>query len=280
MEGAPALVLAINRHARATLSAELPEDARTPSPLHLAVSAALNANPHELKRLKIDTGHLFHDGRKLGLGSSAAACVAAIALLGRASDSNDQIFKRALDAHRHLQSGLGSGFDVAASTYGGALIYRQGAQPAPVRLPKGFHWKAFAWNRAASSRDAIERWRALRDHGQLLEAAHKLPRSMQSSASGLLDLIEEFQERILELDSLYSLAIATPEQQALAARAKKIGDAMGTKMLFKQSGAGGGDVGIALATSIQALQSFSDIAVQSGLKPLDLAIDTQGVVRD
>lgn len=280
LEGAPALVLAINRHARATLSASVREDAKMPSPLHLAVCAAVNTGSNELCRLKIDTDRLFHKGRKLGLGSSAAACVAAVALLGRAADSKDQIFERALDAHRRLQSGLGSGFDVAASTYGGALIYSQAAQPTPAPLPKGFHWKAFAWNRPVSSRDAIERWRAVRKSEQLLEAASKLPRSIQSSASSLLDVIEEFQERMLELDRRHFLAIATPEQQALAARAKKMGEEMGAKILFKQSGAGGGDVGIALSTSIEVLQAFSDIAVQSGLKSLDLAIDMQGVLRD
>ena len=278
LEGAPALVIAINRHARATLLSAPLENPATPSPLHLAIAQALQLSVGEVNRLKIDTSALFQGGRKLGLGSSSAACAAAVAALSEAPNSIDQTFELAMDAHRRFQAGLGSGCDVAASTYGGALIYMKGAHPMRVNLPHGLFWKAFSWNRSASTLRAIERWRYVRDHSQLVEAAFKLPTSIQSSAADLFDSIWEFQQRLLSLDRAYSLGIANREQHLLAARAQAL--AAEHRVIFKQSGAGGGDVSIAISTSIEALQAFSDIAVQSGLEPLELEVDMQGVVRE
>ena len=280
LEGAPALVIAINKYAQAMLASTPPAKYEQPSPLHLAVGEVLEVTSDQLHRLQIDTSALFRDGLKLGLGSSSAACVAAVATLDQGHNSKDRIFELALDAHRRLQSGLGSGFDVAASTYGGALIYVQGEQPSSVNLPAGLFWRAFAWNRPASTRRAIEGWRVVRDHQKLLDATCKLAQSVRSSAADLLDSIDDFQQRLLALDRAHALGIAAPEQHHLAARAQDIAANHGAKVLFKQSGAGGGDVGIALSTSIEALQAFSDIAVQSGLEPLDIDIDFKGVVRE
>ncbi len=278
LEGAPALVVAINRYARAKVSGVPLDGRKAPSPLHLAVAESLHVSTSEVSRLHIDTRTMFHQGNKLGLGSSSAACVAAVAALSEVSNSIDQTFELALDAHRRFQSGLGSGYDVAASTYGGALIYVQGAHPMRVNLPAGLFWKAFSWNRSASTPQAIERWRHVRNHGQLLEAAFKLPKSIQTGAVDLFDSICEFQQRLLALDHAYSLGIANAEQHLLAARAQAL--AAEHRVLFKQSGAGGGDVSIALSTSTEALRAFSDIAVQSGLDPLELEVDMQGVVRE
>ena len=280
LEGAPALVIAINRHARATLLSAPLENPATPSPLHLAIAQALQLSVGEVNRLKIDTSALIQGGRKLGLGSSSAACAAAVTLFAEAPNSRDRVFELAMNAHRQFQSGLGSGFDVAASTYGGALIYVQDTRPSSVNLPAGLYWRAFLWDRPSSTHRAIERWRVVRDHKQLLEAALKLPQSIQSSATNLLDAIDDFQQRLLELDRTHSLGIAVGEQHFLAARAQDIAAEYGARVIFKQSGAGGGDVSIAISTSIEALQAFSDIAVQSGLEPLELEVDMQGVVRE
>ena len=278
LEGAPALVIAINRHATATLVSTPFKSTSEPSPLHLAVAEVLQTDQEQVSRLNIDTSTLFEKGRKLGLGSSSAACAAAVAALNPASTSRDQTFELATHAHRRLQSGLGSAFDVAASTYGGALVYTQGARPMRVNLPAGLFWKAFSWNRSASTLRAIERWRNVQSHSQLLQAACNLPRSIQSGAADLFDSIWEFQQRLLALDRAYSLGIASAQQHELAARAEAL--TTEHRVLFKQSGAGGGDVSIAISTSAGTLKAFSNIAVQSGLKPLELDIDMQGVVRE
>lgn len=81
----------------------------------------------------VDSSALTGGGRKLGLGSSAAVAVAVThALLGGAP--LDSVFRTALRAHRAAQGGRGSGYDVAASTYGGAGLFHGGAEPRYSRV--------------------------------------------------------------------------------------------------------------------------------------------------
>ncbi len=73
---------------------------------------------------------------KYGFGSSAALTLALVkALFEAAGKKADQaeLFKAALDIHHRAQGNLGSGVDIAASSFGGILIYKrtldQNAQP-------------------------------------------------------------------------------------------------------------------------------------------------------
>ena len=86
LEGAPALVAAINRRARAEMRASGEARTEPVSPLHLAIGGTLGSDTSELERLHLDTRALFLGQRKLGLGSSAAACVAGIAALSAPED--------------------------------------------------------------------------------------------------------------------------------------------------------------------------------------------------
>lgn len=86
----------------------------------------------------VDSSALTGGGRKLGLGSSAAVAVAVThALLcgpRGAAPPLDTVFRTALRAHRAAQGGRGSGYDVAASTYGGADLFHGGAEPRFTRV--------------------------------------------------------------------------------------------------------------------------------------------------
>ncbi len=288
LEGAPALVIAINRYAHARCGGTS-RRAGEPSRLHLAIAEVLGLDIRTrdrelLQQLEIDTSDLFEGTRKLGLGSSAAACVAAIAAIIGDCTNKERICALAIDAHRRFQSGLGSGFDVAASTCGGALVHVQGQAPTGIKLPEGLYWQAFAWPRAASSPHAIRRWRTVHNRQALIETASRLPDSARAGADSLLACIEEFQCRLMEIDRAHRLGIVTPEQQLLAEQARGVGVEYGAPILFKQAGAGGGDISIALSTSRDALQALWDITVQSSLRlpptPLELAMDMQGVVHE
>ncbi|NIR97720.1 MAG: hypothetical protein GWN54_10245, partial [Gammaproteobacteria bacterium] len=79
----------------------------------------------------------FQDGgHKLGIGSSAAICTAVYGafceLLGVGPSLTD-----ALAVHRSLQSGSGSGIDVAAAYLGGSLRYQLRGERPPAADP--FH---------------------------------------------------------------------------------------------------------------------------------------------
>jgi len=94
-------------------------------------------------RLHVDSSAFFGpDGMKLGLGSSAAVAVGtAQALLRYAGLETraleESTFRAALDGHRSRQRGIGSGYDVAASLYGGCGLFTGGEVPSfePIALP-------------------------------------------------------------------------------------------------------------------------------------------------
>ncbi|MGH8162745.1 MAG: mevalonate kinase family protein, partial [Rhodanobacteraceae bacterium] len=161
LEGAPALVIAIDRRARVTLEDGIDDDYRIDAPdlgiidahcrvdaegrahwfgldesdaarLALAAAvieaAAVDGRPAPF-RARLDTQSFFcgiEGGRaKLGFGSSAALTVALAGAI-RAHDHRAALPMDALiETHRRAQCGRGSGLDIAASLTGGAMIYRR-----------------------------------------------------------------------------------------------------------------------------------------------------------
>jgi len=103
---------------------------QAPAELRFAARAALLAMAFCRKpdgvRISFEDD-LSREGRKLGLGGSAAACVLAVravcALADRRS-GEDEILALAVAAHWAEQGGAGSGADVAAAALGGILEVR------------------------------------------------------------------------------------------------------------------------------------------------------------
>lgn len=92
----------------------------------------------EPQRLEIDTRPFYQKDRKLGFGSSAVASVLLTTLLVPSRfRRKEELFRLALRVHRALQAGRGSGYDVAASVWGGAIAFEGGLLPTalPVELP-------------------------------------------------------------------------------------------------------------------------------------------------
>lgn len=104
------------------------------------------------------------DGRKSGLGSSAAAVVAATAALWylatRVPPSLDDVFQTALAAHRLAQDARGSGYDLACSTHGGVGLFTGGKAPTWTPLPRSRPpaFTLMSAPRPVSTKQAIARW--------------------------------------------------------------------------------------------------------------------------
>lgn len=277
LEGTPALAMAINRRARATLNVSSRQRHTPLGRLHRAIKDTLPDHAHNIKHLELDSGELMRRGQKLGLGSSSAACVAGIAALSTPDTPLDALFKCSIQAHRRFQSGMGSGYDVAASVYGGVLIHARDTAPTHTRLPKGIHWQAFAWHRPAKSQAFIEKWRRVKNKNRLLDAATRLCDLAQWNAPSFLDQLCEFQTELRAIDQSSSMGIWTQGQAHIEATAQALAKEHSAQLVFKHAGAGGGDVAIALSNSTTALRALSAIAVQSGLSCLDLRIEHEGV---
>ena len=98
--------------------------------------------------IEVDSSAFSGPHGKLGLGSSAAVAAAVAALLlhhdfpcaGELEADRRRVFTAALTAHRSAQGGRGSGYDVAASVWGGVVRFTGGHLPAvrrhrPAALP-------------------------------------------------------------------------------------------------------------------------------------------------
>jgi phosphomevalonate kinase len=137
LEGAPAVVAAVDRHA---VAGEAGARADPPSPFLAAARAEVEARhgpgseeASRAARVAVDSAALASGGAKLGLGSSAAVTVAAVAwALGPRADLRDEVHRLAHRAHARAQEprgARGSGADVAASVHGGILEVRRPSSP-------------------------------------------------------------------------------------------------------------------------------------------------------
>ncbi|APS98863.1 phosphomevalonate kinase [Borreliella mayonii] len=83
----------------------------------------------------IDTSNFFfNDGTKKGFGSSAVVAIGIVCglfLIYNATNVVDkvEIFKYCLEAYRHSQGGIGSGYDIATSIFGGVVEFEGGFNP-------------------------------------------------------------------------------------------------------------------------------------------------------
>jgi phosphomevalonate kinase len=246
LSGAPALVAAVDRYVLADTARASEFDAPE-------VRAAIGAAPAPW----FDASALREEGKKLGLGSSAAIVVASLAALEleREPELEDaalcaRVYPRALSAHRQAQGG-GSGVDVAASAHGGVLAARrsEGASEltlTAVQLPSELYFEVWAASAAAATAEFLARIRAFaaRDPG-----LHRARIAAQAAAAeAALTAVErgksaDFVAAIgLQFAALSALgaaaeaSIVTPEHAELGRLALAHGAA------FLPAGAGGGDV--------------------------------------
>jgi len=245
LDGAPALVVAVDRTVRADSSrrAEF-------------VTEEFRAAEPNTPMPWFDAGALRRDGRKLGLGSSAAILAATLGVLELERDatlSADQIkkrvFERALVAHRAAQGG-GSGIDVAASVYGGVLCATLRANGAlilePITLPAALHLVALVSGEPASTRQLVGQVKAFgaRDPERYRSSVAELERAataaLKSTRNGdARALVHALEAQGAEFERLGALAganIVTDGARELRALAQR------ENACIMPAGAGGGDI--------------------------------------
>jgi phosphomevalonate kinase len=247
LAGAPAIVSAVSRYVTADTSrpAELVTD---------EVGAALA--PGE-QAPWFDASQLREQGRKLGLGSSAAILVASLFALEQARDPSAErsqvvalVMARAQAAHRRAQGG-GSGIDVAASAVGGTLLYRLGPNGPSLRsvqLPASLQIEVWTCPTSASTRELLAAVAQLarlepalyaRWMGAQILAAHDAGHAVtRRDAPGFVQALRAQLRALSGLGAAAGAPIITPELAALAPLAEKEGGAL------LPAGAGGGDIAL------------------------------------
>ncbi|RYE94577.1 MAG: hypothetical protein EOO75_01595 [Myxococcales bacterium] len=276
LDGAPAVVTAVDRRATADASR------RAVAEHHAQLGPDEVGPPH------VDSGSLRMDGRKLGLGSSAAVLVAAIGArelaLGRAldADARVRIALEAYEAHRTAQGG-GSGIDIVTATEGGTLLCEvaSGEPPRrrPVRLPCELVLEVWACPESASTSGLL---------GPVRELRRLDERRYQALTGPARQGAEQVAEALLggDLDSM--LAGLQRQTEAMTA----LGEAAGVPILppyllhlaqrrdrgtvVMQSGAGGGDIALHLGRRPSS-EAWRAEAALAGLQRLTLGVEAVGL---
>ncbi len=242
--GAPALVAAVDRYAYA-------DAARRPQYEPAEVLEAVRRGCLPGVPL-LDADQLRAKDRKLGLGSSAALLVAALAtaLPCASQQERERLFELALDVHQKVQGG-GSGIDVAAAVYGGVLGFQLGEgrpQLRPERLPPAVIWEVWSAPTAASTSHFLAAVRAAAEtspaqFNTLLAAlssaaAQTLAACQAQAPDELLAGLAAQRDGFIALGDLARVPICTQSVQALAAAASREG------AVVLPAGAGGGDIAL------------------------------------
>jgi len=304
LEGGPAVVMAVNRRARARLvdagrsPPERPDGAdgdggawHVEPEVVATVARALDCDPGAATgglRAEVDSSALFAaggEGRvKLGLGSSAALTVAmagaVCALQGRVLPGIAAL----IAAHGHGQRARGSGVDVSAAVHGGVSVYRMdgpASRRQPVELPPRLQWCCVWSGRPASTGELLARmaaWRARAPerHAAAMDALAAVAESgvaaiERGDAEALVGAASAYGRQLASLSEASGIDIACREHRAIGDTARACGVA------YKSCGAGGGDVGVAMTTDSRALAEFRRRAACAGWRLLDLATDTRGL---
>ena len=294
LDGFPAVVAAVNRRASGQFIPGREPESQLVDVAVRSAKDALGPDRTALPRgsVLVDTSAFSLNGRKLGIGSSAATAAVSVGavmeMAGLAvADSTDVIFDVALSAHRAAQGGLGSGADVAAAVYGGLLHYTRPTNAAATvrRLPPlvGVEMVVFSTGQPSSTVDCLQAVTAFarqspETHRQLLppiaDAVTRFEAGLFArDASEIFASIAAAHVGMEMLGQAAGVPIVTPILAHAAVVASEVGGAA------KPSGAGGGDVGIAFLPDPQAAEEFRTRAGDLGLGLLDLFIDPTGITR-
>jgi len=297
LEGAPALVMAVDRYAhtrvqaggtdwqleavgfesRATLTIDAlmgldPDCAEGVAGLVRAVLSAFgDATPPTAAIVHTDTRAFHAHAQKLGIGSSAAICTATTAAI---AEFLDQPFHEGLPlaAHRHLQGKAGSGLDVAAACRGGLIRFQSGQAEAAV-WPESLCYRYFWVGNAAKTTEHLARfgeWRTTADTRTLEELCRA---SEALFATADLEHLREYVQRLKIMDDTARLGIFSEAHNRLHALANR------AQVVYKPCGAGGGDIGIAVSDDPSHLKELTTLATRNSFLTLDMEIAAHGVHR-
>ena len=285
LDGAPAIAMAVNRFARATVAVgsgawsrvvtkglvksdrrfrptgEIVEWDRVQDGDPVAVVDAVFTSAEfgygVPVVIELDSSEFVDQasGQKTGLGSSAAIVVALCAALGK-NCSGQEVARSAHRAHRSLQQGIGSGVDVAASLHGGLFCYRlKNRVTDPLLWPPGLHYRLVFSGRATSTRQKLQRLAesdTSPSRTRLLEASTAMAAAWAGQDTWqIIEGYDDYIAKLREFGDDHGLGIFDGGHETVRAIASD------SRIVYKPCGAGGGDIGIALATDEDVLENFT-----------------------
>lgn len=244
-------------------------------------------------RISIDTDDFFTriDGcwTKLGVGSSSAALVALVGALVTELNLSlppEELFAVCHSAHRRFQGGSGSGADIAAAVYGGVVTVRRGTDPQAVNVT-ACEWPDSllalpVWSgTSASTPELLARFAQFRQSNP--EGSRRHLRRLKAlaeqacvawSEQSLVDIFNAlagYDEALRALDNDSQIGINTEPHTRIRQLVERHG------AVYKTSGAGGGDYGLALTDSADVLDAIRQDCLDGGFEVLERSYSAEGL---
>jgi len=248
--------------------------------------------------LQIDTSQFYQETNKnkLGLGSSAALTVALIVALVYYSkiekkiiSDNIDLFLFACDVHFKAQGNKGSGIDIAASVFGGVNQYniksieegKKTEKIVPRSIPENLFILPVWSGVSASTRNLlsqIEQYRAHheKEYQAMMSRLSVLAESgcmsyAEKNCSDFLDIVADYYKVLHDFSRKSQIGIISEVHRQIAEIVFTNGG------VYKPSGAGGGDIGLAFCDSTSIIDKLKKELNKQNFKTLLLGISHQGV---
>ena len=246
-------------------------------------------------RVDINTQSFYSDklSAKLGFGSSAALTVALVKAFFKLSSvdinkskNQDLLFNLSLGAHKKAQGNLGSGIDIAASSYGGVLKYVMGKNSSGEKLiPKQIDvWSELPTltiftGKSESTRKMVFGVNQLKQekpkvYNELMKELALTSREgcaayKDKNLFGFMNAIKTYNTQMDMLGKNSGMPIISEVHQKIAATVQKnIG-------VYKPSGAGSGDIGIAFAETAEQIKVIRKAVETEGFQSVDVKLGLQ-----
>lgn len=249
---------------------------------------------------------------KVGFGSSAAAVVAIISVIlhfhgvsSLTEQDKEKIFKLGIIAHYLGQGKVGSGFDIAASTFGGALIYRKFdpewlqqnleayplnevidqewplLQNFPLTIPPELILIVGFTGTSASTRKLVEQMKLFKENdpnsyftliSRIADVTEELILAIKSNQSAsVLRSLDQNRLLLEELSYACSCHLEIEAHQIMSHIASKYG------AIAKFSGAGGGDCSVGISFNESDAKLILHEWQQNGIMPIDIQLSSDGI---
>jgi phosphomevalonate kinase len=206
----------------------------------------------------------------LGIGSSAAVSVGITQALSQYQDirsSPENLLTQANSIHQGLQGQQGSGIDVTCCFADQGVIECtkdsvKNHTWSILNWPNGLHLKVLTTSEYGSTNRLVANYQRVSNLypkefrsalDQFLDITQSLSNAWKSEdVDMIIDLLRAYDVQIKKLDKIGDIGIYTQvhaDIQNIASR---------HNVFYKPSGAGGGDIGLAFSSSLDALSDFSD----------------------
>lgn len=234
----------------------------------------------------IDSDSFYHkkSGSKLGLGASASITVSLLSalseFLGRPLKEKE-LYREAFKIHRKAQGKLGSGADIAASSVGGVLKYRMdengiiNGRIDSVTWPDDLIMIPVWAGYSASTQDLVRKvemysannpsaYRAIMDPLKKL-SQDGVDAFCSGNTDAFLQIVDDFIALEQKLGEASGTEIISKAHLKIKSVVKNAGG------VYKPSGAGSGDIGVAFCNNPDTAQQVRHSIESSGFDILNLS---------